>query len=98
MAIFIVRLPYLLTTKLRSVIHHNLGHSSPEVVGSNLYQKNIGAQFTHSYVPSLCKEFFVMRHNIGHSKLIRPHPVNVFAFLCANSISPSKNGQGIASL
>ena len=39
----------------------------PEVVGSSLYQKNIGAQFTHLYVPSLCKEFFVMRHNIGHS-------------------------------
>ena len=39
----------------------------PEVVGSSLYQKNIGAQFTHLYVPSLCKEFIVMRHNIGHS-------------------------------
>ena len=39
----------------------------PEVVGSSLYQKNIGAQFTHLHVPSLCKEFFVMRHNIGHS-------------------------------
>ena len=41
----------------------------PEVVGSSLYQKNIGAQFTHLYVPSLCKEFFVMRHNIGHSNV-----------------------------
>ena len=28
MAIFIVLWPYLLTTKLRSVIHHNLGHSN----------------------------------------------------------------------
>ena len=39
----------------------------PEVVGSSSYQKNIGAQFTHLHVPSLCKEFFMMRHNIGHS-------------------------------
>ena len=29
--------------------------------------KNISAVFTHSYIPSLCKMFFVMRHNIGHS-------------------------------
>ena len=28
MAIFIVLWPYLLTTKLRSVIRHNLGHSN----------------------------------------------------------------------
>jgi hypothetical protein len=27
MAVFIVVWPYLLTTKLRSVIRHNLGHS-----------------------------------------------------------------------
>ena len=26
MAVFIVLWPYLLTTKLKSVIHHNLGH------------------------------------------------------------------------
>ena len=26
----------------------------PEIVGSNLYQKNIGAEFTHLYMPSLC--------------------------------------------
>ena len=32
---------------------------------------NIGAQFTHLHVPSLCKEFFAMRHNIGHSNLHR---------------------------
>ena len=42
----------------------------PEVVGSSLYQKNIGAKFTHLYIPSLCKEFFVMRHNLGHPKLL----------------------------
>ena len=41
----------------------------PEVVGSSLYQKNIGAQLTHLHVPSLCKEFSVMRHNIGHSNV-----------------------------
>ena len=28
MAVFIVLWPYLLTTKLRSVIRHNLGHSN----------------------------------------------------------------------
>ena len=39
----------------------------PEVVGSSSYQKNIGAKFTHLYIPSLCKEFIVMRHNLGHS-------------------------------
>ena len=38
-----------------------------EVVGSSFYQKNIGAYFTHLHIPSLFKEFFVMRHNIGHS-------------------------------
>jgi hypothetical protein len=36
------------------------------VVRSSCYQKNIGAEFTHLYIPSLCKEFFVMRHNLGH--------------------------------
>ena len=30
-------------------------------------QKNIGAQITHLHIPSLCKEFFMMRHNLGHS-------------------------------
>ena len=30
-------------------------------------QKNIGAKFIHLYIPSLCMEFFVMRHNLGHS-------------------------------
>ena len=39
------------------------------VVGSSLYQKNICAQFTHLHVSSLCKEFFVMGHNIGHSSV-----------------------------
>ena len=29
--------------------------------------KKNGAEFTHFYVPSLCKEVFVMRHNLGHS-------------------------------
>ena len=39
------------------------------VVGSSRYPKNTAAKFTHSYIPSLCKEFFVMRHNLGHSTL-----------------------------
>ena len=38
----------------------------PEVVRSSCYSKNIGAKFIHLYIPSLCKEFFVMRHNLGH--------------------------------
>ena len=37
-----------------------------EVVGSSSDQKNIGAKFTHLDIPSWCKEFFVMRHNLGH--------------------------------
>ena len=41
----------------------------PEVVGSSSCQKNIGAKFTHLYIPSLCKEFFVMRHNLGHPSI-----------------------------
>ena len=32
-----------------------------------VYITRIGAKFTHLYIPSLCKEFIVMRHNIGHS-------------------------------
>ena len=32
MAVFIVLWPYLLTTKLRSVIRHNLGHSKRGVI------------------------------------------------------------------
>ena len=28
--------------------------------------KNINVQFTHLYIPSMCKEFFVMPHNLGH--------------------------------
>ena len=32
MAVFIVLWPYLLTTKLKFVIHHNLGHSSTHSV------------------------------------------------------------------
>ena len=32
-----------------------------------MYLKNIGAEFTHLYIPSLCKQFFMMRHNLGHS-------------------------------
>ena len=38
----------------------------PEVIGSILYQKNIGAEFTHLYRPSLCLEIVVNRHNIGY--------------------------------
>ena len=40
------------------------------VVGSSCYSKNIGAKFTHLFMPSLCKEFIVMRHNLGHSSYI----------------------------
>ena len=31
------------------------------------YQKIIGAHFTHLHIPSMCKEFLVMCHNLGHS-------------------------------
>ena len=33
------------------------------------YQKNIGAKFTHLYIPSLCYETFVIRHIRGHALL-----------------------------
>ena len=39
MVVFIVLWPYLLTTKLRSVIRHNLGHSIDEVA-KVLQEKN----------------------------------------------------------
>ena len=29
-------------------------------------------EFTHLYIPSLCKEFFVMHHNLGHSTTAAP--------------------------
>ena len=51
-------------SNLKTLIFANFW--GPEVVGSSSYQKNIGAKFTHLYIPSLCKEFFVMRHNLGH--------------------------------
>ena len=35
MAVFIVLWPYLLTTKLKSVIRHNLGHSNEQVTNAN---------------------------------------------------------------
>ena len=38
---------------------------------AELAVKNIGAQFTHLYIPSLCKEFFVMRHNIIKGLLLQ---------------------------
>ena len=34
--------------------------------GSSLYQKNIGAEFTHLYTPLLCQQIAVNRHNLGH--------------------------------
>jgi hypothetical protein len=43
-----------------------LNFHGQEVLESSLYQKNIGAKFTHLYIPSLCKEFFVMHQNLGH--------------------------------
>ena len=36
---------------------------------NKLLRTTYGAQFTHLHIPSLCKEFFEMRHNIGHSNL-----------------------------
>ena len=39
MAVFIVLWPYLLTTKLRSVICHNLGHSKVHVWNGWLHKK-----------------------------------------------------------
>ena len=41
----------------------------PEVVGSSFYQKNMGAEFTHLYWPSLCYKIVVNRHNIGHPNM-----------------------------
>ena len=44
MAVFIVLWPYLSTTKLRSVIRHNLGHSNKDgdvFYGRPLVQENI---------------------------------------------------------
>ena len=38
----------------------------PEEVGSSLYQKNIGAKFTHLNRTSLCWEIVVDCHNLGH--------------------------------
>ena len=49
---------------LKTLIFSNFW--GPEVVGCSSCQKNIGAKFTHLYIPSLCKEFVVMRHNLGH--------------------------------
>ena len=37
-----------------------------EVVWSNWYQRNIGAIFTHWYMPSLCYKIIVNCHNLGH--------------------------------
>ena len=37
MAVFIVLWPYLLTTKLKSVIRHNLGHSIPAILPTYLH-------------------------------------------------------------
>ena len=50
---------------LKTLIFANCWGS--EVVGSSCYPKNTSAKFTHSYLPSLCKEFFLMRHTFGHS-------------------------------
>ena len=33
----------------------------------SLYQKNIGAKFTHLYRPTLCQEIVVDCHNLGHT-------------------------------
>ena len=44
MAVFIVLWPYLLTTKLKSVIRHNLGHSKVAVLTlKGSYKHAIGA-------------------------------------------------------
>ena len=52
---------------IKNCIYLQCDQNICSVFQSNCCQKNIGAQFTHLHVPSLCKEFFVMRHNIGHS-------------------------------
>ena len=52
-------------SNLKTLIFANFW--GPEVVGSSSHQKNIDAKFTHLYIPSLCKEFIVMLHNLGHS-------------------------------
>ena len=47
------------------------------------YQKSIGTEFTHLNIPSLCKEFFVMRHNIGHSNAspqLQSTPLNLLYY------------------
>ena len=41
MAVFIVLWPYLLTTKLRSVIRHNLGHSNVPVIMQQVRSKQV---------------------------------------------------------
>ena len=33
---------------------------------NSFYQKNIGVEFTHSYISSFCYEFIVICHNLGH--------------------------------
>jgi hypothetical protein len=48
----------------------------PELVRSSCYGKNIGAEFTHLYIPLLCLETFVIRHIRGHyirGQYIRGH-------------------------
>ena len=42
---------------------------------SSLHQKNIVAEFTHLYIPSMGKKFFSMRHNLGHSQWFFAHAV-----------------------
>ena len=63
---------YIIHVYLRPYVYSFCQISRPYVyslpyVYSGCYQKNIGTQFTHLHIPSLCKEFFVMRQNIGHS-------------------------------
>ena len=52
-------------------------HKQMEVVS-----KNIGAEFTHLHLSSMCQEIVVNRHNIGHP--------NVGSKTLANSISSSE--------
>ena len=55
------------TWKIKIINFYYSNYWGPEVVRSSCYRKNIGAEFTHLYIPSLCEETFMIRHIRGHS-------------------------------
>ena len=61
----------LFTWKIKIINFYYSDYWGSEVVRSSCYRKNIGTEFTHLHIPLLCKECFEMRHNLGHSNLIR---------------------------